>query len=147
MTGNLPGRRMQRIKGTNVRIFHPVQPNPDGGRPTDPLVLALEGDLEGLIACREDRDAILHGLDLLHKYASMQAVLISRLCIKLPTTKDRNLAARLRASISRVDEHLRERVDRLQDAVIPELQRITTLVDNELSNRAAFSALTGRTLS
>lgn len=117
-----------------------VQPNLDGGKPTDPLVLAFEGDLEGLIGCENDLEAFHLGLDMLGKYGTIQATISARLCISPATPHDERRLRALRDIMRETISHLHERADRLEKAVIPELRRICTSVDDALNRRASLAA-------
>jgi len=126
-----------RSKGTGVRR---VQPNPIGGRPTDPLVLGFEGSFEGLIATENDADAIVRGLEMLVQYDSIAQIELNKLCQTHALDSDRALIRELRKIKIRLITHLAERANRLKSTVIPELQSITTSLDRELEDRERFQA-------
>jgi hypothetical protein len=74
----------------------PECPNPQGGRPAHPAILAIEGHVEALVALTDDVVALEH---VLHS------------------------VKRVRTVLSRLEDHAHERISRLSTAVLPEIQR------------------------
>jgi hypothetical protein len=132
MTATLTPPTALRPKQTAVRR---VQPSMDGGRPADPLTLAFEGDLEGLIATTDDRLAIQHALVHLHKYESAKVLLVTRICASRATRVDEQKLRKMNAITDRLVRFLADRAARLGAVVIPELQRITTATADVLEFR------------
>lgn len=80
----------------------------DGGRPTDPLTLAFEGVIEGLVACGDDRRAFDGASERLRQVRTIEARLVDQL------------------------EH---RAQRLFERIEPELKRIARETDVTLTHR------------
>lgn len=113
----------------------PARPKPTG-RPTDPLILGLEGTLEGLCACQDDRRAMLAGLDLIEQIGAQMAAIYHRQATGMighPGAATRHRS--LRDLLERTVAHLRDRAHRLACAVIPELRSIATVVDAAITAR------------
>jgi hypothetical protein len=105
MTTTLSAADAARLNRSSVR---PVRPNLDGGRPTDPLTLAFEGCIEGLVACRDDRKALLTA---------------------------RGVLVRIRGMELRLLNQIERRIDRLAAKIEPEIQRIAVETDRALCAR------------
>ncbi len=107
-----------------------------GGRPTDPLILALEGTLEGLVACSDDRAVIVEGLTYLSRLGHEMGLLFRR--AQYPAAGHPMTGSRYSALADlhrRAVEHLRARADRLTLAVLPELRSIAGTVDAAIAQR------------
>ncbi len=80
----------------------------DGGKPTDPLTLAFEGCIEGLVACGDDRRAL---------------------------STAREALVRIRGMELRLLDQIERRIDRLTSKIEPEIQRIAVETDRTLCAR------------
>lgn len=105
MDATLTGDQAPRLKRSSVRR---IQPNLDGGRPPDPLTLAFEGVMEGLVATDDDRKAFESAADRLHQ---------------------------IRMQETRLIHHLEARASRISEHVGPELRRIAVETDQTLTER------------
>ena len=113
-----------------------IQPSMDGGRPADPLVLAFEGDIEGLIATTDDKVALQQAIVHLHKYESAKVLLVGRICASRATRADEQRLRKMNGITARLIRFLADRSARLGTVVIPELQRITTTTADVLDFRS-----------
>jgi hypothetical protein len=111
------------------------RPNLDGGRPVDPLILALEGCIEGLVAERDDRVALGKAAAALHSALDLNALMVCSMLAQRPTRVVEHRARRLQIVIGTLMRHVEDRAVRLERIVDPELQSIVTQTDDELSRR------------
>jgi hypothetical protein len=105
MTTTLEPGRAARPKQTSVPR---IQPSLDGGRPTDPLTLAFEGIMEGIVACGDDRRAFERATERLRQVRTLEARLI---------------------------QQLEARASRLFEKIEPELHRVAAETDRALTER------------
>ena len=121
---------------TTVRDLRPrVQPNPQGGKPADPLILALEGCIEGLVAERDDRVALRKAAAALHSALDLNETLVNSILSTRLTREIEPRVRRLQIVIGTLMRHVEDRAVRLENVVDPELQTIVTKTDDELSRR------------
>lgn len=109
------------------------------GRPTDPLVLAFEGDLEGLIALKEDQRILRLGFAHLKKYRALRYQAMLKVLNGTAASGDFRKLQMLENSIDLLVTFLEERAIRLDAVIIPELQALTTQVDHELTERKRWA--------
>lgn len=111
-----------------------VQPNPEGGRPTDPVVLGVEAALEGLVAVVDDRKAMVAGMKhLAHAHAMVRSL---EACTATHAIEVR--LNHLHDNIGRTIEHLAQRAHRIAAVIAPEIRGMVRQLENELDQRRRF---------
>jgi hypothetical protein len=120
---------------TNVRR---IQPNPDGGRPIDALILGFEGSFQGLIAERDDAVAIKRGLVMLRQCLDVEVTMARRLLVKDATRGTWRLQRTLHDQMRRLCDHLAARSARLTTHIIPDQQKIVSELDHHLCERSQY---------
>ncbi len=128
------------MNGDNVVPFRRVQPNPNGGRPTDPLVLGFEGSLEGEIICEDDAHLDEDWTDDLRATLGLARCIWNAVVVRdNPRDRDREMRACFSAAEQLLAKII-EREQRLKALAAPQRQIVSTL-DAELAQRDRFAGM------
>lgn len=132
-----------RTNQTSVRPTKRVQPDPNGGRPVDPLMEGFEGAFQGLVLCKDDKQLDRDWVEQFRFVLAREQTLVRQI---FAGRSVKEVEREIRAC-HRITEKLVEQIDEREKrlgVVEIDQQSIVSKLDSEINERAYFASLARR---